>query len=110
MGHAAEDRRKFERFEISAPAIVEITGEDETLQFYTRDISAGGAFLHAAQPITVGIKLKIEIIIPTEDMDSLTGSEFQLRVYGTVVRNEQGGMAIRFSGQEILPMGSMMDN
>jgi len=110
MGHSAEERRKFERFEINAPALVEVEGKEKQLQLYTRDISAGGAFFHAAVPLDIGIKLKVEIVIPNETIENLTGTQFQLRVYGTVVRSEDGGMAISFKGQEILPMGSMMDN
>ncbi len=110
MGQAAEDRRKFERFEINAPASLEVNGFDKTMQLFTKDISAGGAFFLTGEPLSKGVKVTAEIIIPNETITNLTGTEFQLRVHGTVVRTEDGGMAIRFSGQEILPVGSMMDN
>lgn len=110
MGHTAAERRKFERFDINAPALLEIQDQQQSTQLYTRDISSGGAFLHAASPLAIGAKVKVEIAIPNETIEDLTGTKFQLRVHGTVVRIEDGGMAISFKGQEILPVGSMMDN
>ncbi len=111
MGHAADNRRKFERFEINAPATLEVNGQDNrTLQLHTKDISAGGAYFQSAEPLDQGVKVTAEIIIPNETITNLTGTEFQLKVHGTVVRTDDGGMAVRFLGQEIMPVGSMMDN
>ncbi|MEI6127627.1 MAG: PilZ domain-containing protein [Pseudomonadota bacterium] len=110
MGHAAAERRKFERFDLNAPALLEDEGQKQSIKLFTRDISAGGVFLLAAAPLAIGAKVKVEIVIPNETIEDLTGTRFQLRVYGTVVRIEDSGMAISFKGQAILPVGSMMDN
>ena len=110
MGHNAENRRKFERFEIAAPAMLEVDGHEHTVQLNTRDISAGGAYFLMDKPLDQGVKVMAEIIIPNETISNLTGTEFQLRVQGTIVRTDDGGIAVRFTEQEILPVGSRMDN
>ena len=110
MGHTAEDRRKFERFQISAPAMMEIEEQESAVAIETRDISAGGAFFLSAEPLTAGEKVKIEIVIPNETITNLAGTQFQLKVEGTVIRCESNGIAVKFNGQEIMPVGSLMDN
>jgi hypothetical protein len=111
MGEAAENRRKFERFDIQAPTTLDVVGSDsQSLNLFTRDISAGGAYFLTPAMCSQGDTVKAEILIPNETISSLTGTEFQLRIHGTVVRCEETGIAVKFTGQEILPVRSTMDN
>lgn len=111
MNNIAEDRRKFERFELSFPATITVEEIDQELQVNTKDISAGGAFFHTAELLKKGVKVRIEVIISNDTLKKLTGYESCVKVLGTVVRCEQEGMAVSFDGKEkIMPLRSKMDN
>ena len=110
MGQTADDRRKFERLEISTQALMEVEGQSDSLQLHTKDISAGGAFFVTPQPLEAGKDVKVEMVIRNDTISKLTGTHFQLRVSGTVVRCETEGMAVCFNSHEITPLRSTMDN
>lgn len=110
MGQAADERRKFERFHICTPVTLEVADRETVITMATRDISAGGAFLLADEPLPTGTHLNAEINIPGDPSVEETGTELQLRVEGRVIRVEPGGMAVCFFSQKIMPAVSTMDN
>jgi len=94
-----EERRKFERFTLKLPAKVETmtSGQHQsTFDLSTINVSAGGALLPAEEPIPKGITVKMNLIVSTEWLKDLTGSQGHLEFVGKVVRCDSNGMAIRF--------------
>ena len=110
MNNTTSNKRKYERFDLELPAKVIAGDEDITLNINTRDISAGGAFFEIAEPLDMGEKLTIEIVITNETLEKLTGTQPKISVRGTVTRSEPAGMAVSFSGHEQIMPVSMMDN
>ncbi len=109
MAQQSYNKRKFERYDLQVPAQVDF-GDSATIEFCTRDISASGAYLYAAQPLQEGVKVTLDIILSNEHMERITGAKCRIRVQGMVVRCDTKGMAVNFSGHEIMHAGSMMDN
>ena len=111
MAYTGENRRVNERFELSFPATLTFGQDGASAELTTRDISAGGAFLHSSQVFTEGTRVKIEIVLSNETLKKLTGYESCVKVQGTVVRSEPGGVAVSFDGEEtIIPLRSTMDH
>lgn len=93
------DERKLERFTLELVASISITSEEgaeKNLKFNTSDISAGGAFFSTEQPLPVGTKIKIDMILPLDKLKKLKGKQAKIVVSGAVVRIDQEGMAISF--------------
>ncbi len=111
MKDNAENKRKYERFNLKFPATIEVVGSNRILNFHTRDISSGGAYFETSGPIEMGVKLEIEIIITNGAFTKLTGTQPKIKTQGTVIRSEPQGMAASFSGHEkIIPLSGIMDN
>jgi len=85
MSQAGQTRRRFERYDLRVPATVEFGEMSNRIQLSTRDISAGGAFFHSAQPLEQGIKVKIELVLTNNTLQKLTGTQSKIKVYGIVV-------------------------
>jgi hypothetical protein len=110
MNHVLENKREFERFELSFPATVATEDIDDKLQLKTENISAGGVFLKTGNPFDEGTPVTLEIVISNETLKKLTGYESCIKVAGTVVRCDKGGMAVSFKDQKIMPLRSIMDH
>ena len=94
-----EDKRTFERFDLAVPAKIGVEGIDtgiEEMSLVTRDICAGGAFLHTKNPLPEGTRIKMNLVLSIEKLKQLLDSECEIQVEGTVVRSEDTGIAIRF--------------
>lgn len=96
-----DERRKLERFELSAPARVMIqseTGLKEELALTTKDVSSGGAFLFSSQPLTEGASVKMELLISLDMLRRLAGEKraARIKVKGKVIRVDAEGIAVRF--------------
>ena len=98
-----EERRKLERFELTAPASVliqSLSEKREHLELTTRDISSAGAFLFSSRLIPEGSCVKIELMIALDARHEVSGgnNRAKVRVKGKVLRSDSSGIAIRFDG------------
>ena len=92
------DLREMERFNLRFPVTVQaddVMGP-ATLETETRDLSASGAFFYTDQTFAPGTKLKIELVLPIEELKKLKGRYAKVRLMGNVVRKGNDGIAVRF--------------
>ncbi|MEW6219817.1 MAG: PilZ domain-containing protein [Thermodesulfobacteriota bacterium] len=100
------ERRRQPRFPIRLP--VRVDGEEPAAgsrEGTSRDLSPAGLFLATDHALAPGSPVQVEIRLPAEQVGRYTsGTGVRLRVSGTVVRQEAGGIAIRFEGDcQLLP-------
>jgi hypothetical protein len=98
------ERRRLERFDLSAPAqlIVESeNGEKEQLNLTIKDVSSGGAYLYSPQPPMKGARVTMEMLIILDALRKLAGEKGRVRIKlrGTVIRVDKNGVAIRFENK-----------
>ena len=101
------EKRKYERSDLKLPGKIEMVtpGKPEVLGAVTRDISAGGAFFHPAEPVPKGERVKLIMILSSEKLKELTQAECLIKVGGTVVRSGPKGMAIGFDeNYQVMPL------
>ena len=101
------DKRKMERFDLKLPAKVALAGheDDPPQEMTTKDVSAGGAFIHTEAPLPVGTEVRIELVLPLEELKKLEGKTAQIKVTGAVIRSNHRGMAVSFDHKfEIRPL------
>ena len=104
-----EERRAYERFALMLPARMEmvISGKREIFDLQTRNVCAGGAFLHTTEAIPEGTRFQLKMTIPSEKIKELTGAQSCIEVEGVVVRCTPEGVAICFDGEcQILSLKS----
>jgi hypothetical protein len=106
-----EERRSISRFSLRMPAkVVSPLGGRQSLEIHTRDVSANGVFLSMEEPIAEGTAVALELELPVEKFRQLLQQQNQdvkLRIRGTVVRSEPGGVAVRFRKRyEIIALGA----
>ncbi len=102
-----QERRKYERFNLRLPGKIEVvtSRKQEILDVLTNDISAAGGFFHSAKPVPENAQVKIELIVNSERLDELTGTQGLISVEGTVVRSSLKGMAICFhENHQLMPL------
>ena len=102
-----DEKRKYERFDLGLSGkIIALDSEHaEVLDIVTNNVSAGGAFFHAAKPIAVGAQVKFIVTVASEKLKELTGAQGLMRVAGTVVRSNEEGTAICFGSEyELVPI------
>jgi hypothetical protein len=73
-----------------------------SLKGHTRDISAVGAFFDSEETVPVGTNVELEIYLPLEKLEETKRHDGKMKVSGTVVRVEEGGVAVLFRGLKIL--------
>ena len=99
-GNPENDRRKLQRFQLKAPAIVKaMVHEQATVaELYTRDICSGGAFFPTENPLPAGVPVEITLFLPVPSASEWRGRPHRLKVFagGTIVRCERDGMAVAF--------------
>ncbi len=98
-----EERRKLERFVLTAPARVLIESASNKREHHdltTRDISSAGAFLYSSRLIPEGSNVKLELVIALDALRDISGgnSRAKVRVKGKVVRSDSEGIAVQFDG------------
>lgn len=96
--HMAE-RRKVHRFDLEQRATIVIGGPGQvakTFEFVTRDISAGGAFFQAREPLSEGMRVHVRLTITSTWLKEITESRGILEVGAAIVRSGREGMAICF--------------
>ena len=97
----ANQHRRLERFDLQVPASIQV-GEGTNSQLHelvTKDLCAGGAFLHTDQPLPLGTEVKVELVLPLDKLRELTGKRALLKVKGAVIRTTESGMAICFESE-----------
>jgi len=98
-----EEYRSMERFDMELPSTLSIsdkTGKEEMFQLDTGNVCAGGAFFPTDQPLPVGIRVKICMLLPFAELKKRRGSYPQIEVRGQVIRTEKTGMAVCFDKNE----------
>ena len=96
-----KEKRKIQRIEMQTPARMEGVGKGGkkiSLQAETKDISSHGAFFITEDRIEKTVNLDIELIVSMEKLQELLGKKQQItiRIRGTVIRNDQDGIAVSF--------------
>ena len=92
-------KRKMERFSLELPAKISVVGnrdEPTSLEATTSDVSAGGAFFHTDQPYPVGTEMRVDLVIPLDELKKLQGKRASIKLKGAVIRISEDGMAISF--------------
>ena len=94
-----DDKRKFNRCVIDAPARVTTqneTGEVVSLAGHTRDISRNGLFVYSRRRLKPKAKVKIDLFVLTETLRRFMDCpHVHVEVTGEVVRAEPWGLAVR---------------
>ena len=96
-----EERRMYERFQLSLSARLEINSSERTeiFELQTRDISAAGALLvGTTEQFTAGTRCHLELIVASEKIKELTGVQGLIKIDGIIVRSTPDGVAICFDG------------
>ena len=120
----AEKRLK-ERFEMHLPVKVSIdSGSGLELQYEatTANISAGGAFIRASEPLPIACKVHLEFLVSFVDLKKLRfvlsldllrqfeGKPVWVHATGVVIRHEDHGMAIIFDDDyQLSPLRGITD-
>ena len=94
-----KERRRFERFSLGLLARIEVVSpqqERDTLELFTSDVSAGGAFFPTNEPFPTGTQVHLRLRLLSAIIKELTGTEGSLRLEGKVIRSGSSGMAIYF--------------
>lgn len=81
------------------------SSEQDPVNGCTRNISSVGAFFDADNTIPVGTDVELEILLPLEKLNKTEQHEAKMKVSGTVVRVEEGGVAVLFRGLKVLVSG-----
>lgn len=106
----SEEQRAQKRFDVAAPAVVEApddggAGGSKYLNLFTKDVSAGGAFLYTDSPLPEGTELVIDLVLLTDEIKKMQGDQVLIKFQGSVVRCESEGMAVCFNKRyNILPL------
>jgi hypothetical protein len=92
------ENREMERYSLEIPAHVELANEqgEERLEYVTQDVCSGGAFFHTDQPMPIGTKLKVDLVVPIDQLKKIESDRVLIKVNGDVVRIGEKGMAVRF--------------
>jgi hypothetical protein len=96
-----KEKRELERFDVELPATIEFLTSDQEkslLNLLTTNICSGGAFFHTTQPLPQGTQVKIDLVLPLDELRKLKKEHKKafIKVTGEVRRTESEGMAICF--------------
>ena len=99
------ERRKLERFNLQIPAKIESMASNAEMKdsgfphILTSDICSGGAFFRTAEPLPEGTEVKIDLVLPLDNLEKIKDhvKHVFIAVTGTVLRSEQKGMAVGFN-------------
>ncbi len=93
------EKRRVERFDLNLEAFVLVAGESskkKPSRLMTRDVSMNGAYLLTPEPLPIGTRVKVDVIV---SLGGIVPSETQkalIQASGSVLRTDSQGMAIRF--------------
>ena len=102
------ENRLVERFPMEIPITVSALKEnrkEEVFESITKDICSGGAFIKATQPLDMDIEVKLDLILPLDQLKKIKSKKVRIRVSGQVVRLTEDGIGICFDeNYEISPV------
>jgi hypothetical protein len=96
------DKRKFERFEVSVPARLEVLnpgGKTEKMILESGNLSASGVFIKTDSLIPEGSPVRMEIFLHFSDPEAETPPQRAtvIVVTGRIIRTTNEGLAIHFN-------------
>jgi len=94
------EKRQFERFDLQIETILNFQDglfRNKRRTYVSRNISCSGAFLNTSNPLTVGTKLDLVILLSQDKFGTKRKDErVKIMTMGMVVRTNELGMAIEF--------------
>jgi c-di-GMP-binding flagellar brake protein YcgR len=104
-----KERRRFKRYGLTLDARLETNDGDRSganAGFLTINISAGGAYFTTPEPLKQGMEVRIEIILPFNNLKKVRiEKDACVIVTGKVVRSEAAGIAVQFNDDcSIMPV------
>jgi len=107
-----KQKRRLERFDLKMPAKIESMTSDQEekiLNLLTSNICSGGAFFHTTQPLPEGSQVKIDLVLPLDNLKKLKDDckQAYIEVTGRVLRSESEGMAILFDKDYLIRPGGL---
>ena len=93
------ERRKLERFDLRVPAKIEVVDQDheaKTLNLFTKNICAGGAFFNGTESLPQNTKVAIELVLDFRGLKNKVPRWTKIKISGFVLRSEPTGMTISF--------------
>ena len=107
-----KEKRRLERFDLKMPAKIESMTSDQEkrlLNLLTSNISSGGAFFHTTQPLPERSQVKIDLVLPLDNLKKLKDDckQAYIMVTGRVLRSESEGMAILFDKNYLIRSGEV---
>jgi c-di-GMP-binding flagellar brake protein YcgR len=96
------ERRKMQRFPLELPTVLSCVTPDEdktTLKLTTRNISAGGALFPPRPAVPLSSRVEVDLFLPPKNAYGASSPGAHVRLSGTVIRNDDMGMAVRFSNR-----------
>ena len=101
------DRRRSERFKVKLSACVSICGSKRTdtpAFMTTRDVSTRGAYLATPEPLPVGTRVDVDLILKVGDQGSAGAKNAWIKASGAVCRTDSSGMVVHFDeDSKLLP-------
>jgi PilZ domain len=102
------EKRKVERFDLQLEAFVSSPGEasrSDGGSLVTRDISMSGVFLMTNEPLPVGSKVSVDMILTLGGKKIQDSQKAWIKASGKVLRTDKEGMAVGFDDKSrILPL------
>jgi NAD(P)H-flavin reductase len=95
-------KRKMERFFLELPIYLTVNRSNSKqgiLKLQTSNVCADGAFVKTDEPLSIGTKVDIRMILSLEKLTKFRGKKSLINVSGVVIRTDQRGMAIRFDNK-----------
>lgn len=94
-----EEKRKVKRFNLHIESMVCIDDPErgkKAVLLRSRNISSDGVFLTTGEPLPLGSKINLGILLPQMFELERNGEKFMINASGRVVRTNEQGMAIHF--------------
>ena len=96
------EKRKVERFDLELEAFVSIPGETDrnaSGNLVTRDVSMSGVYLVTDEPLPVGSKVNVDMILTLGGRKKEDAQQAWIKASGKVLRTDKQGMAVSFDDQ-----------
>lgn len=93
------EKRKMERFLLELPTCLIVNNSNrkqETLELQTSNVCAGGAFLKTDEPLSIGTKVRVSMILSLKRLKKFRGEKSLVNILGSVIRTDDKGMVICF--------------
>jgi len=93
------ENRKMERFFLELPTCLIVNNSDrkqKTLELQTSNVCADGAFVKTDEPLSIGTKVSVSMILSSERLKKFGGKKSLINISGSVIRTDEKGMAISF--------------